>query len=141
MTGEKERVRGSLRYGGKSAASGRDDSSEVIHSYTELPKQIALRKIEHLIPASTQYRTNHIETEPKRLLRSDRRRHGEFLPIDDHLDKRGAIVFEYGNSLRAEAKAAGVEDAFRMRSFVDLYIRPLFCEGIGPFRWIAVSAS
>jgi urocanate hydratase len=48
-------------------------------------------------------------------------------------------VFEYGNSLRAEAKAAGVEDAFRMRSFVDLYIRPLFCQGIGPFRWIAVS--
>ena len=56
----------------------------------------------------------------------------------DFLD-RGAIVFEYGNSLRAEAKAAGVEDAFRMRSFVDLYIRPLFCKGIGPFRWIAVS--
>ena len=54
---------------------------------------------------------------------------------------RGAIVFEYGNSLRAEAKAAGVEDAFRMRSFVDLYIRPLFCEGIGPFRWIAVSGN
>jgi urocanate hydratase len=52
---------------------------------------------------------------------------------------RGAIVFEYGNSLRAEAKTAGVEDAFRMRSFVDLYIRPLFCQGIGPFRWIAVS--
>jgi urocanate hydratase len=52
---------------------------------------------------------------------------------------RGSIVFEYGNSLRAEAKAAGVEDAFRMRSFVDLYIRPLFCQGIGPFRWIAVS--
>jgi urocanate hydratase len=52
---------------------------------------------------------------------------------------RGAIVFEYGNSLRAEAKAAGVEDAFRMGSFVDLYIRPLFCQGIGPFRWIAVS--
>jgi urocanate hydratase len=56
----------------------------------------------------------------------------------DFLD-RGAVVFEYGNSLRAEARAAGVEDAFRMRSFVDLYIRPLFCQGIGPFRWIAVS--
>ena len=54
---------------------------------------------------------------------------------------RGAIVFEYGNHLRAEAKSAGVEDAFRMRSFVDLYIRPLFCEGIGPFRWIAVSGN
>jgi urocanate hydratase len=54
------------------------------------------------------------------------------------LDQR-AIVFEYGNSLRAEARAAGVEDAFRIRSFVDLYLRPLFCQGIGPFRWIAVS--
>jgi urocanate hydratase len=52
---------------------------------------------------------------------------------------RGSIAFEYGNELRAEAKAAGVEDAFKMRSFVDLYIRPLFCQGIGPFRWIAVS--
>jgi urocanate hydratase len=54
---------------------------------------------------------------------------------------RGAIVFEYGNNLRAEAKAGGVEDAFRMRSFVDLYIRPLFCQGIGPFRWLAVSGN
>jgi urocanate hydratase len=54
---------------------------------------------------------------------------------------RGAIAFEYGNSLRAEAQMAGVEDAFRMRSFVDLYIRPLFCQGIGPFRWIAVSGN
>jgi urocanate hydratase len=52
---------------------------------------------------------------------------------------RGAIVFEYGNGLRAEARAAGVAEAFRMRSFVDLYIRPLFCQGMGPFRWIAVS--
>jgi urocanate hydratase len=52
---------------------------------------------------------------------------------------RGSIAFEYGNGLRAEANAAGVEDAFKMRSFVDLYIRPLFCQGIGPFRWIAVS--
>jgi urocanate hydratase len=52
---------------------------------------------------------------------------------------RGSIAFEYGNGLRAEAKAAGVEEAFKMRSFVDLYIRPLFCQGIGPFRWIAVS--
>jgi urocanate hydratase len=53
----------------------------------------------------------------------------------------GAVVFEYGNGLRAGAMAAGVADAFRMRSFVDLYIRPLFCQGIGPFRWIAVSGN
>jgi urocanate hydratase len=63
-----------------------------------------------------------------------------FRAILEFMD-RGAIAFEYGNSLRAEAKAAGVEDAFRMRSFVDLYIRPLFCQGIGPFRWIAVSGN
>ena len=56
----------------------------------------------------------------------------------DFLD-RGVIVFEYGNDLRAVARSAGVADAFRMRSFVELYIRPLFCQGIGPFRWIAVS--
>ncbi len=55
--------------------------------------------------------------------------------------KRGAVVFEYGNELRAHAQDAGVEDAFSMRSFVDLYIRPLFCQGIGPFRWIAVSGN
>jgi urocanate hydratase len=55
--------------------------------------------------------------------------------------ERGAVVFEYGNGLRAEAKAGGVDDAFAIRSFVDLYIRPLFCQGIGPFRWIAVSGN
>jgi len=55
--------------------------------------------------------------------------------------KRGSIVFEYGNELRAHAQAAGVDNAFTMRSFVDLYIRPLFCQGIGPFRWIAVSGN
>jgi urocanate hydratase len=53
--------------------------------------------------------------------------------------EKGAIVFEYGNGLRAEAQSAGVGNAFDIGSFVDLYIRPLFCEGMGPFRWIAVS--
>jgi urocanate hydratase len=52
---------------------------------------------------------------------------------------KGATVFEYGNGLRAEARSAGVGNAFDIGSFVDLYIRPLFCEGMGPFRWIAVS--
>jgi urocanate hydratase len=54
------------------------------------------------------------------------------------LDK-GSIVFEYGNNIRAQAKLVGVEDAFRIPIFVERFIRPLFCEGIGPFRWIAVS--
>lgn len=55
------------------------------------------------------------------------------------LKDRGAIAFEYGNGLREQARIAGHERAFEMGSFVDMFIRPLFCEGIGPFRWIAVS--
>ena len=55
------------------------------------------------------------------------------------LKRRGAVVFEYGNNLRAHAKRAGVEDAFEIGSFVEMFIRPLFCEGVGPFRWIALS--
>ena len=52
---------------------------------------------------------------------------------------RGAEVFDYGNSLRAEARLAGVERAFDYPGFVPAYIRPLFCEGKGPFRWCALS--
>lgn len=51
----------------------------------------------------------------------------------------GSIVFEYGNNIRAQAKIAGVEDAFRIPIFMERFIRPLFCKGIGPFRWITVS--
>ncbi len=52
---------------------------------------------------------------------------------------RGAEVFDYGNSLRAEARLAGVVRAFDYPGFVPAYIRPLFCEGKGPFRWVALS--
>ncbi len=52
---------------------------------------------------------------------------------------RGAHVFDYGNNLRAEAQEAGVVDAFSYPGFVPAYIRPLFCEGKGPFRWAALS--
>jgi len=55
------------------------------------------------------------------------------------LQARGAITFEYGNNIRAQAVQAGVEDAFRIPGFVPEYIRPLFCEGKGPFRWAALS--
>ena len=53
--------------------------------------------------------------------------------------KRGAIVFDYGNNLRQRAKDNGVENAFDYQGFVPAYIRPLFCEGKGPFRWVALS--
>jgi urocanate hydratase len=51
----------------------------------------------------------------------------------------GAVAFDYGNNLRAQAALAGVEDAFDYPGFVPAYIRPLFCEGKGPFRWVALS--
>ena len=53
--------------------------------------------------------------------------------------RRGSYVFDYGNNLRGEAREAGVEDAFTYPGFVPAYIRPLFCRGIGPFRWAALS--
>jgi urocanate hydratase len=52
---------------------------------------------------------------------------------------RGAEVFDYGNSIRAEAKLGGCTRAFDFPGFVPAYIRPLFCEGRGPFRWVALS--
>lgn len=55
------------------------------------------------------------------------------------LQDRGAITFDYGNNLRAYAQKGGVENAFDFPGFVPAYIRPLFCEGKGPFRWAALS--
>jgi urocanate hydratase len=55
------------------------------------------------------------------------------------MQERGAEVFDYGNSLRSEAKLGGFEKAFAYPGFVPAYIRPLFCEGNGPFRWAALS--
>ncbi len=55
------------------------------------------------------------------------------------LQSRGAVTFDYGNNLRAQAKEAGVENAFDIPGFVPEYVRPLFCEGKGPFRWAALS--
>lgn len=55
------------------------------------------------------------------------------------LQKKGAIAFDYGNNLRGQAKKAGLENAFNFPGFIPEYIRPLFCEGKGPFRWVALS--
>ena len=55
------------------------------------------------------------------------------------LQRRGAVTFDYGNNIRAQAETAGVADAFEIPGFVPEYIRPLFCAGKGPFRWAALS--
>jgi urocanate hydratase len=55
------------------------------------------------------------------------------------LQKKGAITFDYGNNLAHPGEKAGCEKAFDIPGFVPEYIRPLFCEGKGPFRWVALS--
>jgi len=55
------------------------------------------------------------------------------------LQRRGAVTFDYGNNLRGQARDAGVADAFEIGGFVPMFIRPLFCEGKGPFRWAVLS--
>lgn len=55
------------------------------------------------------------------------------------MQKKGSITFDYGNNIRAMAKDEGVENAFDIPGFVPEYIRPLFCKGSGPFRWVALS--
>lgn len=55
------------------------------------------------------------------------------------MQKRGAVTFDYGNNIRQAAQDGGVENAFDFPGFVPAYIRPLFCEGKGPFRWVALS--
>jgi urocanate hydratase len=53
--------------------------------------------------------------------------------------RRGSVTFDYGNNIRAQAHRAGCENAFAFPGFVPAFIRPLFCKGIGPFRWAALS--
>lgn len=55
------------------------------------------------------------------------------------MQKKGAVTFDYGNNIRARAVQGGVENAFDIKGFVPEYIRPLFCKGSGPFRWVALS--
>ena len=77
--------------------------------------------------------------DPSRYMVEARRSMGEHVRAMLDLKARGAVVFDYGNNIRAEAKKAGVDNAFDFPGFVPAYIRPLFCEGKGPFRWACLS--
>jgi urocanate hydratase len=79
--------------------------------------------------------------DPERYMSEARRSMGEHVRAMLDLQKKGAVAFDYGNNIRAEAKKAGVADAFDFPGFVPAYIRPLFCEGKGPFRWAVLSGS
>ena len=78
-------------------------------------------------------------SDPERYVRESVRSMGEHVAAMRELQKRGAVTFDYGNNIRTYAKQAGVTDAFEIPGFVPEFIRPLFCEGKGPFRWVALS--
>jgi urocanate hydratase len=77
--------------------------------------------------------------DPEEYLRRSRAAMAEHVRGILELRRKGAVAFDYGNNLRAQAQLAGVSDAFDYPGFVPAYVRPLFCEGKGPFRWVALS--
>ncbi|MCP4241522.1 MAG: urocanate hydratase [bacterium] len=79
------------------------------------------------------------ESDPKRYEKESYRTMVDHCKLMIELQDRGADTFDYGNNLRGHAKEAGLENAFDFEGFVPKYIRPLFCEGKGPFRWAALS--
>lgn len=81
------------------------------------------------------------ESDPEKYIEESIRAMGEHVQGILDLKAGGSIAFDYGNNLRAQAVKAGVENAFDYPGFVPAYIRPLFCEGKGPFRWVALSGS
>ena len=78
-------------------------------------------------------------SDPKQYTKHSYRTMADHMRCILELQRRGAITFDYGNNLRGAAQEAGVKDAFDVPGFVPEYIRPLFCEGSGPFRWCALS--
>ncbi|CAN5362872.1 urocanate hydratase [soil metagenome] len=79
------------------------------------------------------------ERDPENYIRRAKASMAEQVRAMLDLHRRGIPTFDYGNNIRAMALDAGVDDAFDFKGFVPLYIRPLFCEGVGPFRWAALS--
>ncbi len=79
------------------------------------------------------------QADPGRYISEARRAMAEHCSAMVGFQRAGAEVFDYGNNLRGEARLGGFEDAFSYPGFVPAYIRPLFCRGLGPFRWVALS--
>lgn len=81
------------------------------------------------------------ETDPEKYRRESIHSMANHIRALLDMKKRGTIVFDYGNNLRHFAAEGGEKDAFEIKGFVPEYIRPLFCEGKGPFRWVALSGN
>jgi len=91
------------------------------------------------VPAGVEDPAGLRERDPKGYVRRSRESMARHCEAIVALAKRGAVAFDYGNNLRGEAKEAGYAEAFSYPGFVPEYIRPLFAEGRGPFRWVALS--
>ncbi len=102
--------------------SAHDELNGYIPNGMTLPEALALRK-----------------ENPKKYSSESIRAMGVHVSAMLEMKKRGAITFDYGNNIRAQAVKAGVTTAFDIKGFVPEYIRPLFCEGKGPFRWAVLS--
>lgn len=89
----------------------------------------------HTLEAAAQLR----ESDPKKYVEISKKSMGVHVQGMLDLQKMGAITFDYGNNIRAMAQDVGVENAFDFPGFVPAYIRPLFCKGSGPFRFVALS--
>ena len=81
------------------------------------------------------------KSDPKKYINESFRSMAEHCQGILDLKAQGAIAFDYGNNLRGQAKKAGIKNAFDFPGFVPAYIRDLFCEGKGPFRWVALSGN
>lgn len=79
------------------------------------------------------------DTDPKKYIELSKQTMADHVRAMLAYQKKGAIVFDYGNNIRAMAQDVGVEEAFNIPGFVPEFIRPLFCKGSGPFRWVALS--
>jgi urocanate hydratase len=90
-------------------------------------------------PLSVDEATDLRERDPQEYLEMVKDSVAEHVNAMLAFQRQGVEVFDYGNNLRGEAVDAGVADAFNIPGFVPAYIRPLFCEGKGPFRWVALS--
>ena len=81
------------------------------------------------------------KTDPKKYIELSMKSMAEHCKAMLQFQKNGSIVFDYGNNLRGQAYEAGVKNAFDYPGFVLAYIRPMFCEGRGPFRWVALTGN
>ncbi|TLP62668.1 urocanate hydratase [Parasedimentitalea maritima] len=86
----------------------------------------------------TQWQTNQV-ADPTLVSAEAKKSMAEHVKLMLDFQGKGSVVMEYGNNLRAMAEEAGAENAFGFPGFVEAYVRPLFCQGKGPFRWVALS--